>query len=74
MRTLLLLLSIAGLPAAAVPTHESVNRTLADEVILPAYERWADAAESSPLGLKALCAAPDAAKLADARRRPSTTS
>ena len=64
-RTLLLaLLALVApaLPAAAL-SYGEVNTTLVDEVVVPAYERYAAATSRLPGSIEALCASPDMARL-----------
>ena len=67
---LVLLLAAAltlSLPARAADVLETLNRQLADEVLIPAYQRFADAAAGLGTAIAGFCAAPDPARLADAR-------
>jgi uncharacterized protein len=66
MRRIALLALIAlqalGAPAAA-QSYGELNATLVDEVVVPAYERYAGAISRLPATLDALCANPDPERL-----------
>jgi uncharacterized protein len=68
-RTLLtlLMLTVPGLPAAA-QSYGEVNATLVDQVVVPAYERYAAAISRLPASLEALCADPDPERLKAAQQ------
>jgi predicted lipoprotein len=69
-RTLLLalfLLVAPGLPAAA-QSYGELNATLVDEVVVPAYERYAGASSRLPGSIEALCASPDQERLQAAQQ------
>jgi hypothetical protein len=64
-RTLLLALLVLvppGLPAAA-QSYGEVNAALVDEVVVPAYQRYAAAIARLPASLDTLCANPDQERL-----------
>ncbi len=71
MRTWPLLLLLATLalssPAHADSTFEDLNRQLTDRVVIPGYQRFADATASLGTVIGAFCAAPDLDHLAQAR-------
>ncbi|MGI9435295.1 MAG: imelysin family protein [Geminicoccaceae bacterium] len=54
-------------PLAAEPSYERVNQALADAVILPAYERYADGMADLAPSIEALCVDPGEGTLAVAR-------
>ncbi len=54
-------------PAHAADVLETLNRQLADEVLIPDYQRFADATAGLGTAIAGFCAAPDPARLADAR-------
>jgi uncharacterized protein len=58
----LLALVAPSLPAAAL-SYGEVNTTLVDEVVVPAYERYAAATSRLPASIEALCTSPDKARL-----------
>ena len=67
---LVLLLAAAltlSLPARAADVLETLNRQLADEVLIPAYQHFADATAGLATAIAGFCAAPDPDRLADAR-------
>jgi predicted lipoprotein len=67
-RTLLTLLMLtAGLPAAA-QSYGEVNATLVDQVVVPAYQRYADTISRLPASIEALCASPDEVRLKAAQQ------
>ena len=64
---LALLLLLTPIPAAA-QSYEELNATLVDEVVVPAYERYAEAIGELPASVEALCANPDPQRLDAARQ------
>ena len=71
MRARNILLLVAALtlspPARAADVLETLNRQLADEVLIPDYQRFANAAAGLGTVIAHFCAAPDPARLAEAR-------
>jgi uncharacterized protein len=63
----LLVLVAPGLPAAA-QSYGELNATLVDEVVVPAYERYAGATSRLPASIEALCASPDQERLQAAQQ------
>jgi predicted lipoprotein len=63
----LLVLAAPGPPAAA-QSYSKLNATLVDEVVVPAYQRYAAATSRLPPSLEALCASPHRARLGAAQR------
>jgi predicted lipoprotein len=53
---------------AAAQSYEELNATLVDEVVVPAYERYAGAIGRLPASLEPLCARPDPERLEAARQ------
>jgi predicted lipoprotein len=53
---------------AAAQSYETLNQALVDEVVVPAYQSYADAIGRLPASIEALCAAPDPAGLEKARQ------
>jgi uncharacterized protein len=66
-RTLLLALFTFVTPAAA-QSYGELNATLVDEVVVPAYERYATAIGRLPASLETLCASPDEERLKAAQQ------
>lgn len=58
----LIALLALGAPVAA-QSYGELNRALVDQVVVPAYERYASATLRLPAALEALCTAPDTARL-----------
>jgi predicted lipoprotein len=67
-RILLLALLVLTAPDAAAQSYGELNATLVDQVVVPAYERYADAIEELPASIEALCASPDQERLAAAQQ------
>jgi hypothetical protein len=65
--TTLIALAAAAVPLAAEPSHGSINRTLADAVIMPAHESYAAAMAGLAPAIEPLCTDPTAENLAAAR-------
>jgi uncharacterized protein len=64
---LLLVMLAAALPARAASVLEDLNRALTDGVILPGYQRFADATAGLEAAVAGFCAAPTPGRLKDAR-------
>lgn len=62
--TFTLAAALAAAPARAEPDYEALNRTLSDEVAIPAYRAMAEAMVALDGATAAFCAAPGAAALA----------
>ena len=53
---------------AAAQSYDELNAALVNEVVVPAYERYADAIARLPASLEALCASPDQERLEAAQQ------
>ena len=53
---------------AAAQSYDELNAALVDEVVVPAYERYAGAIARLPASIEALCASPDQAQLEAAQQ------
>jgi len=65
---LALLVLVAPGPPAAAQSYDELNAALVNEVVVPAYARYAGAIARLPASLEALCASPDAERLEAARQ------